>query len=292
MRCTGQTVPRPSFEKVAFMALDRNSSLSRHPDPTQPPANPRLHLVHFNRDIRLRYAKNFVMSCPSSCPDHNKKSGTFRESTCLSGFCNQVKRIIRAVLGNVKVVDKVLRVSIFIQSLIVLILSLGSARGDDDDVCSGRHGPHSRRATQNGRNPTYRQRNVRCHRGRSGHVLHNHLLVPFGPLCEKFGTSPLQLRTFPRHGPPACQGDHYQNTKLFLNISANSTIFQQQTVLKINAAFVFFLLITTFVVVNNVQAYDVWYADRATCVSGDFACLVNIPILRKMITGFLQLVCR
>jgi len=38
-----------------------------------------------------------------------------------------------------------------------------------------------------------------------------------------------------------------------------------KTVLKINSAFVFFLLITSFVLVNNVQEYAVWYADPTTC---------------------------
>ncbi|XP_046639130.1 uncharacterized protein LOC124320331 [Daphnia pulicaria] len=38
-----------------------------------------------------------------------------------------------------------------------------------------------------------------------------------------------------------------------------------KTILKVNAAFVFFLLMTTFVAVHNISAYYYWYADRETC---------------------------
>lgn len=38
-----------------------------------------------------------------------------------------------------------------------------------------------------------------------------------------------------------------------------------KTILKVNAAFVFFLLMTTFVVVHNISAFYTWYADRGTC---------------------------
>ena len=41
-----------------------------------------------------------------------------------------------------------------------------------------------------------------------------------------------------------------------------------KTILKVNVAFVFFLLLTSFVAVNNVQAYRVWYDDKTTCIKG------------------------
>ena len=42
-----------------------------------------------------------------------------------------------------------------------------------------------------------------------------------------------------------------------------------KTILKVNAAFVFFLLLSSFVAVNNIQAYRVWYADQSTCTKGN-----------------------
>ena len=52
-----------------------------------------------------------------------------------------------------------------------------------------------------------------------------------------------------------------------------------QTILKVNAAFVFFLLMTTFVAVHNVQAYYTWYVDRETCLSGIWLSLAAIGII-------------
>ncbi|KAI9553997.1 hypothetical protein GHT06_019268 [Daphnia sinensis] len=40
-----------------------------------------------------------------------------------------------------------------------------------------------------------------------------------------------------------------------------------KTVLKVNAAFVFFLLMTSFVAVHNISAYYTWYADQETCAA-------------------------
>ena len=68
---------------------------------------------------------------------------------------------------------------------------------------------------------------------------------------------------------------------LFLN-SANCVmcVFDPfQTILKVNAAFVFFLLMTTFVAVHNVQAYYTWYVDRETCLSGIWLSLAAIGII-------------
>ena len=69
--------------------------------------------------------------------------------------------------------------------------------------------------------------------------------------------------------------------RLFLN-SANCVmcVFDPfQTILKVNAAFVFFLLMTTFVAVHNVQAYYTWYVDRETCLSGIWLSLEAIGII-------------
>ena len=46
---------------------------------------------------------------------------------------------------------------------------------------------------------------------------------------------------------------------------------RRQTILKVNVAFIFFLLMATFVAVNIVDAYDVWYRRSSPCVAGNSA---------------------
>lgn len=116
------------------------------------------------------------------------------------------------------------------------------------------------------------------HYRRSGHGGRGRLLVPAGRVRPHPLATPLQFGPVPANGPPPRQSK--DDAKMAAVCAPQADWFfycsfflfgRRQTILKVNVAFIFFLLMATFVAVNIVDAYDVWYRRSSPCVAGNSA---------------------